>query len=396
MKIENLEVGQGYKYKELCAKLGIEPKPSSNTNGRNAHRKEFKQYFEYEQKGQKYIITKIHKEKKKKEDKRENNKGGNNKVYQEDFEKLMICTLYNNNKNEMLLSKGAIFKVMNLCNDNYIIARSNIPKLSEILELPQKNIYEFYDTNGSKLTNIVERNLKAMRSKSLIISEQVVSVATYSTIIATNELNEPIIKNDKLIYDTKLIYREATTEEKEIILKYENEAKEELGATDNKEIFLKGKWKQYKKLVEQKLKDNNINIQFYYDAYKLTWDKSNIEKAYNQLELNCDLDSEANLKDNLNNNVMKSIEKSAKTRHTKSLNKSDKHDIDIFRSRDNYIEEQLKISDMLINNKANSLKEELKKDLKHIKITDKYEQKEDIAQLELNWDLDSLNSEVPF
>lgn len=385
MKIENLKVGMTIKnYKELCLLLGVEVK-SGNT--KIAQHKEFERYFNYKKQGNKYLITEIHSIVKDKKDKR----GGNNKVYQEDFEKLMICTLYKNKKEEMLLSKGAIFKVMNLCNENYILGRSNIPKLSKILELPQKSIYEFYDTNGSKLTDIIERNLKSMRRKSLLIFENVMSVATYKTLIATNGMNEPIIKNGKLIYDTKLVYREATKQEKQVILQYEEEVKNELGAIDNKEVFLMGKWKEYKKLVEQKLKDNNVNIQFYYDSYKLTWNNLQIEKVYKELEF----DSEDILKNNLNGNVIKSIEKSTKTRHTKSVNKVDKLEVDMFRSLEGYIHEQIKITNTLINNKAPSLKEKLKEELRYVKFTDKV-QKEDTTQLELSWDLDSLNSEVPF
>ena len=67
MNIANLTVGYAYKnWKELCATLSVEPKPSGKA--RKPQEKEFKRYFNWEKQGQKITITEIYDEPKEKED----------------------------------------------------------------------------------------------------------------------------------------------------------------------------------------------------------------------------------------------------------------------------------------------------------------------------------------
>lgn len=395
MRIQELKEGQVIKnYKELCEVLGEKPKVGKS---KQLQLKKFDRYFEYTREGNKYIITKIYDKKKKKED----NRGGNNKVYVEDFERLMIYNLYKDKSEMKLLSKNAIFKLMDLCNDNYIVGRGNISKLSELLEVPKKSIYEFYDTNGGKLLGVVERNLKALRSKSLITYENVMCVAKEEVTIATNELNEPIIYKGDLVKNINTVYREATKEERQIIIKYEEDIKRELGAIDNKEVYLKGKWKEYKNKVEKKLCDSGMNIKYYFDSYRITYNHDRIERAYKELEL--DSIVEQDIKNDMNSKVVKSCEKSIKTRHTKSMNKIDKTQIDMFRGLDTYVNEQIKLTNELIDNKATILKSELKKEVDYIKLSkinniNTMDNKE-VEVLEFSWDLDSIldnDSNIPF
>lgn len=393
MRITEIKEGQVVKnYKELCEILGEKLKVGKS---KQLQLKKFDRYFEYTREGNKYIITKIYDKKLQKEETRG---GANNKVYVEEFEKLMIYNLYKDKKGVKLLSKTAIFKLMDLCNDNYIVGRGNISKLSELLEIPKKSIYEFYDTNGGKLLGIVERNLKALRSKSLITYENVMCVAKEEVTIVTNELNEPIIHKGKMVYDTKLVHREATKEERQIIIKYEEDIKKELGAIDNKEVYLKGKWKEYKDKVEKKLFDSGMNIKYYFDSYRITYNHDRIERAYKELGL--DNIVEQDIKNDMNSKVVKSCEKSIKTRHTKSMNKVDKTQLDMFRGLETYVTEQIKITNELINNKAISIKSELKKEVDYIKLNkiNTMDNKE-VEVLELSWDLDSIldnNSNIPF
>ena len=57
MKIENLEVGKGYKYKELCALLG-----EKETHNREKQKKKWNRYFVFEQRGQLYYILSVREE----------------------------------------------------------------------------------------------------------------------------------------------------------------------------------------------------------------------------------------------------------------------------------------------------------------------------------------------
>ena len=383
MQLNNLIVGQEIKnYKELCNLLDVEVKTGKS---KKLQHKEFDRYFKYEKQGHKYLIKEIYEQAKEKIDKR---KEGNNTVFTDDFRNLMVYMLHKNRTESMLMSKGAMYKAMNLVNENYLIARSNIPKLSEIVELPQEAIYEFYDYNSSKLRDTLERNLKHCRSRSLLFYESVVAVAVYDTIVAYNDLNKPIVDyKGELVHNIDVVYREATHEEKQIILRFENEVKEEMGLKDNQEIFLKKKWKYFKQEVENKLKQANTNIKFYYEAYKLTWNNDKIDNEYKLLNLNS-----SDLKTNLNNNMIESINKSTIKRHDKAkkqfIIEGNQYKIDkILRQKsENYINNQECLTSVLISEKAESLKDKLQEPLNRKKFS---EINEDSEQLE-------FNSDIPF
>ncbi len=389
MHIQNLQKGMVIKnYKALCEVLGVEAKVGK---GRTLKHKHFEQYFSYEKKGHSYIIKEIYIN-------AENTikRGGNNKVFVDDFKRLMLYMLYNNKTECMLMSKGSMFKAMNLVNENYIIARNNIPKLSEIIELPQSAIYEFYDYNSTKLRDTVERNLRSCRSCSMLMFETVVSVAINETIIATNEFGKPIVKNGNVVSHVELVYREATKEERQKILEFENEVKLENNWIDNKAIFFSGKWKYFKQEVETRLKKANTNIQFYYDAYRITYNNKDIEKRYNEL---CKDENKSDILQNINNNIVKSINKATKARHTKAINSKA---FGTYRTNrlesqasDNYVEEHEQLTFTLISQEAKSLKHEFTKNIdynKLSKINSKGNQLS-IESIELEWE---IGEEIPF
>ena len=395
MKIDNLKVGQVIKnYKELCAVLEIEAR---NGKGRILNHKEFDRFFEYEKQGQKYIIKNIYSKPKEKIDNRKNNRGGNNSVFKEDFKKLMIYMLHKNRSECMLLSKSSMYKAMNLVNENYLLGRNNIPKLSEIIELPQASIYEFYDCNGTKLRETVERNLRSCRRESLLMFETVTSVAILESIIATNEFNKPIIDNNgKIVSDIKLVYREATKQERKKILEFEKEVKNENGWKDNQEIFLKGKWKYFKQQVENKLIQANTNIKFYYEAYRITWNNKDIDEEYKK---SCSEISSIEIKNNINHNMVESIKKSTMKRHNKACLESGlelnhfKQDKLFQQEKIDYVIEQEQLTFTLISNKAPSLKNKFEKAINYKKVSNLNKTKDNTEQLELDWNIDE---EIPF
>lgn len=382
MEVSNLQVGQEYKYKELCELIGIEPK-TGNTKIKQL--KELATLINYEKNGVRFLIKEIYEEVKEKIDKR---KEGNNTVFADDFRNLMIYMLHKNRTESMLMSKGAMYKAMNLVNENYLLARNNIPKLSEIVELPQEAIYEFYDYNSTKLRDTLERNLKHCRSRSLLFYESVIAVAVYDTIVAYNDLNKPIVDyKGELVHKVEVVYREATHEEKQIILRFENEVKEEMGLKDNQEIFLKKKWKHFKQEVENKLKQANTNIKFYYESYKITWNNEKIDNEYKLLNINS-----SDLKTNLNNNMIESINKSTEKRHDKAKKQfivegnQYKQEKLLRQKTEGYVDDHKQLTFTLISEKAELLKDKLQEPLNRKKYNQINETEE-----QLEW-----NSAVPF
>lgn len=391
MKIENLKIEQVVKnYKELCELLNVEAKAGGKS--KQLQHKEFNRYFEYNKQGHKYIITKIYEDVKEKID----NRGGNNSVFVDDFRNLMICMLHKNRTESMLMSKGAIYKAMNLVNENYLLARNNIPKLSEIIELPQASIYEFYDYNSTKLRDTVERNLKHCRNRSLLIYESVMCVAIQEVLIAYNELNKPILDNyGRVVSESRLTYREATKQEKQIILKYENEVKKELGLKDNQEIFLKGKWKQFKQEVEKRLKLANTNIKFYYEAYKITWNNKDVDEEYNKIKEEIKIKE---IENNINHNMVESIKKSTMRRHNKACLESGlelnpfKQDKLFEQEKIDYVIEQEQLTMALISKDAPNLKNKFEKSINYKKVSN-LNKNNNTEQLELDW---NIGDEIPF
>lgn len=304
---------------------------------------------------QAYIITEVYNVKKEIVDKR---KIGNNSVFTDDFKNIIIDCIYNSNKlplEEMLISKTTLFQLVNLINNNYKIGRKDKEKLAQMLDIPKKTVDDFYDNSYSKLGKTVESGLKSCRSSSVLMYESVVAIAIYNPNVSYNELGSPIvIGGNEIKNDIVLTYREATKEEKKVILNCERAVKKELGLDENANnntVYASGQWKKYKSLVNKELKDRGTNIRFYYDAYKLTWVEDNIKKLYKQYCSPCDVIMSNT---DINKNIIKSLNKTNKTR-LKNMENGKKNKIE------NFIEDNNKLIDVLINEKAEDIKDDFNK-----------------------------------
>lgn len=356
MRIDKLKEGQVIKnYPELCKVLEIK---TTSGGAKINQLKDLKQYVDYDDsQGNKFIINKILKTNFQNTDDR--NRGGN-KVYKDDFRKLMIHMLHKDKSENMLISKGSLYEAMNLVNPNYKLGKQDIERLSMVIEVPKEYISDFYSENNKKIRENTERNLKSLRGESLIVFDIVTAVAIDNIAIQYNELFTPVIEHGAVVHYKNTEYRKATKEEKQIILKCESKAKAELGFKTDKEIFTNGAWGRYSKLVNQYIKDSKSNIHFYYNAFEITWNKDKIEEEYNTLDKD---ESYIDISSNINSNIMKSINKSCKTRHTKAKN-ADTTDMKDYKvkklklhSSENYIQNSDKLTNVLINKNTPNLKD---------------------------------------
>lgn len=353
MRITEIKEGQVVKnYKELCELLGEKPKPSGS-NSQKAHIKKFERYFEYTKEGHKYIIAKIYDKKKKKED----NRGGNNKVFVDDFEKIMVYSLYHNknhknNTCKMVASKGKLLKLTHMVNTNYDYYKYNIKELSKILNIDNAIIEDFYNFTNKKLYDTIDRNLLRLRmSKVIDYNKSKIVLVREVTDIKTNELNEVIIKaNGEVEANVEVNHRIATDEERKLILEYEKEVLKELGCKNEVEAYLKGMWKNFKNLVEKELLVNGTNIIYYYNGYDIVWSRKVINDLYKEyFSDNEDIKQELT---NVNDNMIKSVNKSTKARHTKAINQLPNTNIDNkykfkqleLQASENYIEDSEQIT----------------------------------------------------
>lgn len=341
MKIGNIKQDMKIKnYKELCKLLEINEVTSDS---KKAQLKELERYCKYHKEGQKFIIDEIYDEPKEKID----NRGGNNKVFSDDIEKLILHLLSTSKDECVNISRGKLYKTLNMINDNYLDARRNIPKLSELVELPKEFIYEFYDTSNVKLRGTIERNLRRLRSKALIMWELSTTVAKYEVVIEQDALGLPMTDSKgRVKYSSKITHKVANEEEKKLILEIEREILESENINDLQEVFLKGKWKWFKTEVNNRLR-SITNIQYYYDTYTITFNNDNVKKELTKLNY-CE---KLELEKNINQNMVSSIKNS-------NSSKFKKNDITL---HDEYLLIKENLTDLLIDDEALCVNHDLSK-----------------------------------
>ncbi len=310
-------------------------------------------------------------------------------MFADDIEKLILNILASSKDDTITIARGQLYKMLNMCNENYLLGRSNISKLSEIIEIPKASIYEFYDNNSSKLRDTVERNLRRLRSRALITWNNTITVAVTEVDLELNEFGEPIYdkKTKSIRYKTKTVHRVADKFEKKAILKYEHEVLKEMGIDTIQKVFLLGKWKQFKQQVENKLHENGSNIDYYYDTYTITFNNEDVKNYVKKLSDN----SIKDIKNNINHNMIESIKKSTMKRHDKAIKECGiekniyKQDKLFQQEKIDYVIEQEQLTFKLISNKAPSLKHEFEKsiDYKKLKEIDKNNNTEPV-ELRLN------------
>lgn len=341
----NLRVGQILTNEDLVELMGSEKQKISYREKRmlqpktkNSLLKQLDRYCKYNQsktgKLITYEITEVFGFVREKEDKR----GGNNSIYQDDFKNIMIYNLYNYPERCKLLSKSYLCKMANLVNSNYTTCKRNVKELSVILEIDEDEVYSFYNDNQKKLASIVERGLNSCRRKSILTYNSVTVVVKKEAKLKYNELGEIVIKNNKPVYEIEHIHRIASDDELEAILSIEHKVKEVMFGDkniDNKNVFLSGRWSEYKNKIKAELKSRDLNINYYYEAYELNWIKSNINELYKEIA-----GEYTNSSNNINKNYINSVEN--------TINNNSKKTRGIYK-KENYSKNQFKLSKTLID-----------------------------------------------
>ena len=385
MNITNIKVGKRFKsYIALCKELGIAPRGKANDNTRKAQEKEIKQYFDYITNRNTIIITEVFDEIKP----LVRNKGGRKPMYYNDMEKMIIDLLYETHKTRPDITQSfATSKLMEatgMINGDYKEFRNKVPKLSKMLGIEEEVVYEFYSTTNVELLRKLERTLRQLANRKELVWEYSLNVCKLKVVdveltpdgeVAVDSNNIPKIRYTR-------VHEEATDEEKKYLLTLEKEVLKSMKLKNYKSVFLTGRGEEYKTLVNQKLKDENTNIEYFYKTYKFIYCFDILEEAYNQIQK----DMGEALTDipthflNMNNNVVKSLKKGQDTKHKNAVIKINNHkDVkgfgvianekrvnqkrDVIRSKENYVADNSKLTDKLV--KTNKYK----------KVTDtKYEQ----------------------
>lgn len=358
MKIENLKgLNEVRNYKELCEIL--EMKVAAG-NTKKSQIKELERYCKYNKEGNKFIIEEIYDEPLERIDGRiENNKLGNNAIYYEDIEKLILYILSKQKDDVKVVnfSTNQLLLAINMINNNYKEGRKCVGIVSDLLEVPSDMIYEFYNTSSSELKRKIERSLNKMQRMYLIKWSKSINIHKTKIELPKNELGEFMIDSKGKVIMNKIIeHREATDKEKTIILKSEREVIKEMGLENSRDVFIRGKWNEFKKNVEIRLKEKHIFIDYYYDTYKILFNNEHVVEECEKYEIKDSMIS-------LNDKVSKSLKEGYVRKHNNALDKYNSTDtfyFDKVRIKDEYVETLHNLVDSLIGYNAKDITKDIK------------------------------------
>lgn len=371
MNTNDLKAGQTIKnYKVLCTDfLEVEP---TKGNGRNYHFKELERFCTYHKEGQKIIIDEVFNEIKEKVDmrksenisERDNRHNGNNSFYNEDIQKLLLLLMASSTiDNEIILPISILLNKLSMINYNYSLGRRNQDKLSEILEIDEKYINEFYDSTHSSLRSSLETSLNSLSKKALLRWQTVRMVCKKVAVVKYNELDEIEVDmdTDRVQYSIQEEYNLATKEQDLIILEAEKFVLDLLGYESINEIIKHGLidefYKQVYKIVQKK-----ANIKYYFNGYKLIFNRKDVisalEKYGEDLEpVRVELNNK--VKEKTLDNAIKRQEKSEKDTYC-DFGEKHKTPRQKMRMSDDYLKNIQLIIDTVIDLKAKNIRNKLK------------------------------------
>ena len=370
MNIINIKKGQTFRnYKTLCSALGIEPRGKAGSNTRKAQEKEINQYLSYKTNRSIVTITEVFDMKKE----LIKNKGGRKPMYYNDMEKMIIDLLYETHKiNPGISQSFATSKLMEatgMINGDYKEFRNKVPKLSKLLGIEEEVVYEFYSTTNVELLRKLERTLRQLANRKELVWEYSLNVCKLKVIdvklTADGEVAVDSNNNPKIEYTT--VHSEATDEEKKYLLTVEKEVLKSMKLKNYKSVFLTGRGEEYKSLINEKLKSDNTNIEYFYKTYKFIYDFSILQEAYNQIQKDME-ELSSNITShflNMNKNVVNSLKKGQSTKHKNAVEKIKKHKEvsgfgiianekranqkrDRIRSKESYVQDNSKLTERLV------------------------------------------------
>ncbi|ATF13667.1 hypothetical protein A616_17265 [Brevibacillus brevis X23] len=374
MDLTKLKVGETVKnYKELCLLLGVSTKTGKSKQIQLA---EFELHFKYSKAGHCFIIEDIYNVPQEKETKR---------FGMVNYIEELILNLLVSKKGRVFLPKSQLFKVLNMVNDNYNFGRYNIGKLSKYLQIPEDNIYEFYELTSNTLQRAIEGGLNRLSNKSLVFwsPSKTVCVANVETRFNKNlqvKLHKETTYNHyeektnvyNPIMRTYEEHREATDKEVKAILHTERLILMELNCEDKSVAIRKGKWEVFRERVDQILFDQ-YNIVYYYDSYKIIFNEEHINEVkleLSKLTLNDDtrLATERTLNDKvictLGQNDIVRIEKAKEKLADETLKNRDRY---LRRVDDTYLEDNKELIDNLIDDEPKESPSSFRKNVRRIK-----------------------------
>lgn len=368
-KIKKLKEGQEFEnYKEICKFLCERERKG---RAKIKQLSEWELYFSFTRIGNKYIINKTHENKIR--------QPINNIIskikYINNLEELIKQLLLDNiNSENISISKHKLFEQLHMININYQVGKHNILKLSQYIDIPADDIEEFYRSTNDMFIRNVENVLSKLSQQLYIIWEKSIFLCYVDTFVEKNEENIPkadvtktINKENDEEYNCKvktfanLIHRKATEEEKQTILRVQQETMLELNCSTKQEVVRVGKWNDFVKKANERLLDIS-NILYFYNCYDITYNKEFIEKMEIK-KINKKIEQQE-----LNKAISKRIIKNTKARYNRANNEPIENYIDtrkestyLRRMKKKYIENNKKLTKIMIDRKSKDIRKDIRK-----------------------------------
>ncbi|QIC46275.1 hypothetical protein GAG94_03500 [Lysinibacillus sphaericus] len=357
IKLDNIKVGDVFKnYKELCKALDERIKGG---DGKKYQLIDWERYFTYEKQGYKFIIIEIHNNPL---DKKDGRKIGNNVLpFIDEMELLLINLLLNSEDKELTISNSKLLLMLSMINPNYLTYVNDKEQLSKLVDVNINFIIDFYDVTNSTFRSAINTVTKRLENKKLVIHEQVTMVCFVDT-----PVKKTLTGHNKIIemytYDNnsnsytyknvlpKEIYREATSDERELIVRLEKHImKNKYGYDNIQDLFLAGKATSFYADVSRVL-FKELNIKKAYKAHRYTFNIDNLNDEMIKLLDKYDINE---LKRQINNKVMIRLDETNNKRYIDALSElfdTDTNKVRVnVRADDNYVDSMNHLSSNLID-----------------------------------------------
>ena len=371
MDLDFLEKGKVIKnYKELCKLANIEVKTGDS---KKAQLKELERYCKYIKIGNKFVIDEVYEKPKDKKDGRKNNKR-KSADYIEDLELILIGEMLLNDyktHNRLVIGKSVLLRETGLVNINYSYCKRRINKLSKFLNIDKLTVSEFFNLNNRSLMNDLERALKNLKNKGLIIinsstilCKETTNNIKYNHVLEVDKYNEEI---DKITAEaeTQTIYEEATPEECSIIAKSRKKVLKEMNIDKITTVFALGRVNEYYRKVNDEVRNYIPNLHHSFEAYDISYNFDDIIKELENRGFDdWSKEDKQNFTYIVNGGVISKINLNATKRHNASIKKIEKifGDIKLYnRSRDAYIDENMTLTDNMIKSKGIDIRQNVRK-----------------------------------
>lgn len=366
MNIEKLFVGQVIKnYKELCSLLKIKP---TGGDSKKSQLKELERFIKYHKEGNKFVVDEIYEEVKEKEDLRCLN--GSKIEYIKNIEVLLLNLLAEGETGRIFISKYPLLNKLKMINSNYSCGKYRIEKLSKLIDMGTLNIKEFYDSTDTMLIRNLESALNNLDNKCLInwSKEKTICEAVTDRVGLEKKVSYDEYGEESVEYTAKanMVHREATDDEKTLITSIEKDTLDLLECKSKQEVINKNKWLEFKSIVEERL--INYNIVYYYDSYKILYNNEHINKEITELyDLLLSKNDKYINEETLNKSLQERIKENALKRRNRALTENkdwfeeSTDETLLMRCRDNYLSNNSKLVDVLINSEYKDIKRKIKK-----------------------------------